>query len=580
MNLKKRIYRLFLFSALLPHAAAAQADGVDSTGFTNLKIAGDSRPGDAVDGDYGVDHVKIIPKEGPATLTWPELSKIYQLPDWFANAKLGVWAHWGPQASPAKGGGWYARSMYMPRDQAEPWGKDAFEYHREHYGHQSEFGYKDVLNAWKTPNLDADKVVSYVRDILGARFFVAQAVHHDHFDLWDSTVHSWNSVNVGPKRDIIGEFSASSHKLGLPFGVSSHDDRWLSWFQPAFGADKDGAMKGVPYDGNLTLEDGKGKWWEGLDPAELYGLPPAKRTPAWVKAVKEQYVKRHIELLEKYDVDLLWFDGWNFPYGQEGYGRRVAEWFYNNSLKKHGKIEAVMCGKPRDLPEAEQQGFVWDFEKGVPPASFKPYFQTITTPRYWFRNGDSPSDKPSKDARVLAETFADVLGKGGGMLLNFELLGDGSFPQSIMPVYDAFGAWVRLNGDAIYGSKPWKVIGDNLKMGDNEKTLSETSIKDISKADFNFNERSVGSQRYSNDEVRFTRRADKLYIFVLNPAAGPIHLPSLGVGSEFKPGRISAIRMLGGGNVGFNQSAETLALRVPEQRPNEFVSVFEVTGAL
>lgn len=516
----------------------------------------------------------------PPSRSWSELSEMYKLPVWFAEAKLGVWVHWGPQAQPADGGGWYARSMYMHPDIAEYWGKDAFDFHREHYGHQSEFGYKDILNVWKTPNLDTDKVVSFARDTLGARYFVALAVHHDHYDLWDSSHHRWNSVNVGPKRDIIGEFAASSKKVGLPFGVSSHDDRFMNWFHPAFGSDAYGPKKGVSYDGRMTVADGIGKWWEGLDPAELYGLPAEKRTPEWEKATMEKWLLRHIELLEKYEVDLLWMDGWNFPYNQEGYGRRLAEWFYNNSLEKHGRIEAVLCGKPRDLSPIDQKGFVWDFEKGVPPPSFNRAFQSITTPQYWFRQHDDPALKPSKDARVLAETFADVLSKGGGMLLNIELLADGGFPQSIMPVYEEFGAWVRLNGAAIYESSPWETIGDNLKMGENRKNLSETALDDITKADFNFNERGVGSQPYASDEVRFTRRGNKLYIFVLNPTAGSIDLPSLGAESEFKPGQISSIRLLGGERTQFQQTAEALTLQIPEQRPNPFVSVFEVSGAL
>lgn len=512
--------------------------------------------------------------------SWSELSEMYELPEWFAEAKLGVWVHWGPQALPAKGGGWYARSMYMHPDIAESWGKDAFDFHRENYGHQSEFGYKDVLNEWKTPNLDTDKILSYARDILGARYFVALAVHHDHYDLWDSSHHQWNSVNVGPKRDIIGEFATSAKKVGLPFGVSTHDDRFRRWFQPAFGSDVDGPKKGVLYDGHMTVADGKGKWWEGLDPSKLYGLPADKVTPEWVQATMDTWLQRHIELLEKHDVDLLWMDGWNFPYNEEGYGRRLAEWFYNHSLEKHGKIEAVLCGKPRNLSPIDQNGFVWDFEKGVPPLSFKHTFQSITTPQYWFRQHDDPSLKPSKDARVLAETFADVLSKGGGMLLNIELLADGSFPQSIMHVYEDFGAWVRLNGEAIYGSSPWEIIGDNLKMGENQKNLSETALNDITKADFNFNERGVGSPPYANDEVRFTRRGDKLYIFVLNPTTGPVHLPSLGADSQYRPGQISNIKLLGGEPTQFVQTAEALILEIPERRPNPLVSVFEVSGAL
>ena len=134
---------------------------------------------------------------------------------------------------------------------------------------------------------------------IGARYFLIMANHHDHFDNFASSFHPWNSVNVGPKRDIVGEFEKSAKKYKIPFGVSSHDDRFLSWWLPAFGADKTGPYAGVPYDGNMTKEQGKGTWWEGLDPADLYGLPPAKRTPEWEKGVKENWLRRHQELVSK-----------------------------------------------------------------------------------------------------------------------------------------------------------------------------------------------------------------------------------------------------------------------------------------
>ncbi len=202
-------------------------------------------------------------------LTWEEHGEVYQIPDWYKNGKFGIWTHWGPQTFPGAGG-WYARHCYMKDFSKETWGRYAYKHHIKHYGHPSEIGYKDVCNMWKAEKLDADGLVKYFKSV-GAKYVVTMGNHHDHFDCWDSKYHPWNSVNVGPKKDIIGEFEKAAKKYNLPLGVSCHDDRHLDWFKSAFGADKDGPYAGVPYDGHMTKEDGKGKWWEGLDPADLYG---------------------------------------------------------------------------------------------------------------------------------------------------------------------------------------------------------------------------------------------------------------------------------------------------------------------
>jgi len=510
-------------------------------------------------------------------LNWEELSAVYKCPAWYADAKLGIWTHWGPQAHPLRGGGWYARHMYMQDVGNEEWGKDAYAYHNERFGHPSEVGYKDVLNDWKTPNLDTDALLKYFKEKLGARYFVAMANHHDHFDCWDSTYHPWNSVKVGPKRDLVGEFRDSAKKAGLPFGVSSHDDRYLSWWQPAFGSDKQGPKKGVPYDGNMTKEDGKGTWWEGLDPADLYGLPPAKRTPEWIESVKQNWEKRHMELIEKYDVDMLWFDGHDFPYGK--YGRNVGEKFYNNSLKKDGKINVVLAGKPYGLSEKEKRGWVMDFERGVPNEPPERVFQSITTPRTWFYKQDHHKMEPRHSARTLIEIFSDVLSKGGNMLLNMELTSDGSLPPDLKHIYDDFGAWVNLNADAIYASRPWKTPGDNRPCDlAARRNLDETDVKQAKGHSEQFNERTVESPMYPHDEVRYVTNNKKLYIFVLNPKEGSIDLPTLGLDSKYNPPAIATVRLIGGSAVKFTQNAEKLTIAVPAKRPNKYTAVFEVTG--
>lgn len=505
---------------------------------------------------------------------WAQIQQQFKCPQWFSDAKFGIWAHWGAQSQPARGGGWYARHMYMQELGKEAWGKSAHPYHLKTYGHPSEKGFKDVIHSWKAEKLDTDALLGYFKSI-GAKYFVALANHHDHFDNFASTHQPWNSVNVGPKRDIIGEFSASSKKIGMPFGVSSHDDRMLMFYEHAFGSDKSGPKKGVPYDGNLTKEDGKGTWWEGLDPADLYGLPPARRTPEWIADMKRKWELRHKELVGKYQPDMLWFDGRGFPYGD--HGKEVSRMFYNQSLRKNGRIDSVVVAKIPGDP-----AIINDIERGVAEKILPHTWQGTTTFTSWFYKEDIPS---KHNARTIIEMLTDVISKNGNLLLNVELFPDGTIPPEQKGYLDEVGAWVNLNAEAIFASKPWVVHGDNLNSGLNnpENAISEADLKDAAllKKRRDYNERTVHSPPYDPGEVRFTVRDDKLFVFVLNPAAGRIRLASLGLDSVHKVKTIRSIRLLGSSTpVVFTQQKDALLMDVPTERPNRHAAVFEITGAL
>jgi alpha-L-fucosidase len=504
-------------------------------------------------------------------LSWEELSRRYELPKWFRNARFGVWVHWGAQTLPDYGGGWYARHMYQKEVGNEIWGKSAYEYHIKTYGHPSEVGFKDVINQWKAENLDTDKLLDYFTNELGARYFMALANHHDHFDNFNSTYHKWNSVNIGPKRDIIKEFSESAKKFNVPFGVSIHDERHLEWWLTAFGADKSGALKGVPYDGHLTKEDGVGTWWEGLDPANLYGLPPEKRTDEWVEEVKYNWMLRHKELLTRYDIDFIWFDGWGFPYGE--YGKETLRTFLNHNLKKHGKINAVIAGK---IPG--EKIVLKDIERGVPHELLEDPWQSISTFHDWFYKRDKES---RHNTRSIIELLIDVISKNGNYMLNIELLPDGTIPYEHKSILDEFGKWVKLNSEAIYDSKPWSIFGDNLNSHLKKLGAENADVTDLSalkkEEDLQFNNRDRNSIPYGHDEVRFTTKNGNLYMFVLNPGKGKIHVPSLGLKSDYKPKRIKSIELIGSElEIDFNQSNEELTIGIPEIRPNEYSVVFRI----
>lgn len=201
---------------------------------------------------------------GPYEPTWKSIESNYPgTPEWLRDSKFGIWIHFGPQSA-GESGDWYARKMYVE-------GTPAYENHLKNYGHPSEVGYKEVLRDWNPKKFNPQALVDIYKDA-GARFLIIQGVHHDQFDMWDSKYQPWNSTRLGPKRDLIGEWEKAARKAGIRFGLTFHHEYSWWWWQTAFQSDTKGDKKGVPYDGNLTLADGKGKWWEGLDPKYLYGI--------------------------------------------------------------------------------------------------------------------------------------------------------------------------------------------------------------------------------------------------------------------------------------------------------------------
>ena len=199
---------------------------------------------------------------GPFQPTWESLKAGYKTPDWFRDAKFGIWNHWTAQCVPEQGD-WYARRMYL---QGEP----QYKHHLDTYGHPSKVGWMEIDNLWKAENWKPEELMDlYVA--AGAKYFTALANHHDNFDNYNSRFHNWNSVKIGPKKDIVGTYTKIARSHGLRVAVTNHSSHAWHWLQAAYAYDPEGPMQGIRYDAyNLTRADGKGKWWEGFDPQELY----------------------------------------------------------------------------------------------------------------------------------------------------------------------------------------------------------------------------------------------------------------------------------------------------------------------
>ena len=503
--------------------------------------------------------------------TWDSLRQ-YQCPDWFRNAKFGIWACFGPQNQP-EDGDWYARNMYVE-------GSRQNKFHVAHYGPPSQFGFKDVIHVWKAEKFDAEKLVALYKKV-GAQYFFAMANHHDNFDLYDSKYQPWNSVNVGPHRDIVGDFAKAAHEQGLPFGVSVHAAHAWSFYEIAQSADKTGPFAGVPYDGKLTKADGQGKWWDGLDPQELYAqnhMPSLNFSDAnsihgqwnWGngaslpdQAYCDKFYNRTVDLVHKYKPDLVYFDDDALPlWPVSDAGLKIAADFYNFNMKQHdGKLEAVLFGKM--LSADQQKCLVRDIERGASNKIEAQPWETDTCIGNWHYDRSLYVKNHYKTAKTVIQMLCDIVSKNGDLLLNIPVRGDGSIDDKEQAVLAGIGAWMDVNKECIFGTRPWKVFG--------EGPASEGAAHSAQ----GFNEGK--GKPFTAADVRFTTKGETLYAIVLGTPQQTLQIKSLGTAAKLLDGPIGGITLLGGGDkVAWAQTADGLTIQAPKTSPNNIAIVYKI----
>ena len=456
-------------------------------------------------------------------------------------------------------------------------------FHVEHFGHPSQFGFKDIDRIWKAENWDPDELMQlYVK--AGARYFVSLANHHDNFDCYDSKHHDWNSVRIGPKKDIVGIWAATARKHGLRFGVTNHSGHAWHWFQTAYGYDPEGALAGVPYDGFLKKEDGKGKWWEGLDPQELYtgpnmvmpkGLTTVKAVQDWHEghdrvwteapppnnpAFVEKWFLRCQNLLDQYQPDLLYFDNLELPLGQAGLD--IAAHFYNSNMKNHeGRLEAVLNSK--GLAPDRVGTMVLDIERGRANKILPAPWQTDTCIGDWHYRRSLYERHEYRTAETVIKMLVDIVSKNGNLLLNIPVRGDGTIDDDERKVLADLAAWMPDNQEAIFGTRPFVVFGEG------PPDLASTG---------NFNEDKA--RPYTAEDIRFTTKRTTLYATALGwPANGKITITKLAKGSQNYPKEIERIELLGAkGTLPFTRDGKGLTVTMPEKKPNEFAYVLRISS--
>ena len=504
----------------------------------------------------------------PFSPAWSELSA-WECPEWFKDAKFGIWAHWGPQCH-AEAGDWYARFMYYEGSGQNQW-------HVNHFGDPSEFGLKDLCNDWKAQNWDPEKLVNLYKSV-GARYFMALGNHHDNFDLWDSPYQEWNSVNVGPKKDIIKGWSDACKAAGLPMGVSIHASHAWTWLEPS-----------QDYDGNLTKEDGytlnadgTEKWWKGMDPQELYAQNHT-HSQGWDNSgkihsqwdwgngaslpsaeYKQKFQNRVLQVINDYDPDMLYFDDTAMPfYGcDDAVGQNILAHYYSKSAQSNGGVpDVVVTGKQLDTDQKDYM--MWDVERGIPDRKQDRYWQTCTCIGSWHYDQAVYNNNSYKSGATVVRMLVDIISKNGNLLLSVPVKSDGTIDDKEEKILADIKAWMDINSESVYGTRTWKTFG--------EGPLAD-AVNPISAQGFN------EGANYSSKDVRYVTKDNVIYATIMAwPAAGRFSFSAFSIASQYYSGKVKSVRLLGSDSpIKFSQGVEGLTVTIPSAHPNDIAPVFAI----
>ena len=465
--------------------------------------------------------------------SWKSLQQ-YRAPAWFEDARFGIFLHWGVYAVPAFGSEKYPQRMYL-KDRA-PGGKvtgvpdPVYQHHLERWGPLSKFGYKDFIPMFTAEKWDPEDWAELFRQA-GARYVVPVAEHHDGFAMYDSSKTEWNSVNMGPRRDVLGELSKAVRKRGLKFGASSHYALNRSYYTCADDFDTcDPKYRG------------------------LYGNQQPRTEPASPKFLEHWYA-RTVEIIDKYNPDVLWFDFCiNYPEFQP-YLQRLGAYYYNHGNQSSDGV--VLQYKDIGNGSFPKGTAVLDIERGKLNTIQKMVWQTDTSisKKSW---GYIENDE-FKSADSLIDDLVDIVSKNGCLLLNVGPKADGTIPTEARSVLLEIGKWLKVNGEAIYGSRPWRVFGEgptqapNGYMGERKR---ET--------------------RFTNQDIRFTTGAGAVYAIVLDWPSEALKIRSLS--SKAGTGKISSVHLLGVSQaLRWSQDEAGLTIQLPRTKPGDYAYTFKIT---
>ncbi len=458
------------------------------------------------------------------------IAQSYVIPEWFKDAKLGIFIHWGVYAVPAYGSEWYARTMYQKNSKAHKW-------HTEKFGPTDEFGYKDFIPDFKAEKFDADYWAELFKES-GAKYVVPVAEHHDGFAMYHSTFNPWNAANMGPKIDVIGELKKAVTKKGLHFGLSSHRAENAWFFTP--GMD----IKSDVQDTTISL------YGERIPPPSNLGISPeAGENPGSNARSREQWLTHTYELIDQYQPEIFWFDWCVGKYPFQPVFYKFMAYYYNNAID-WGK-EVVINTKAGFGDNIQ----VFDIERGKSNKILKLPWQTDTSigKKSWGFNPEEENKSPNH----IIDDFIDIVSKNGNLLLNIGPRADGTITEEQQHVLRELGGWLKINGEAIYGSRPWITSGE----GENKGTSGYMTD-------------GVASN-YAASDIRFTTNKDYLYAHVLTWTDDQIIIKSLNINSRLT---VNSVSMLGSEEkLQWEQTDDGLIVQFPSEKPCDYAHVLKIS---
>ncbi len=449
---------------------------------------------------------------------WESLKK-YQAPDWFRDAKFGIFIHWGVYSVPAFGSEWYPRQMYLQ-------GSDEYKHHIQTYGPQNKFGYKDFIPMFKAEHFDADAWAVLFKKA-GAKYVVPVAEHHDGFAMYKTALSKWNAAEMGPHKDIIGLLSEAVRKQGMIFGLSSHRiEHW--WFLNG----------GRRFDSDVNDP----KYADFYGPArEEYETPSPEYMNDWLL--------RSTELVNKYQPQLFWFDWWIEQPAMDPYRKSFASFYYNKGIEWNKGV--VINYKNIAYPDGVA---VLDLERGKLGGIRELPWQTddATGNQSW----GYTTTNTFKSAKYVITNLVDIVSKNGNLLLNIGPRSDGTITDEETQVLLGTGKWLDVNGEAIYGTRPWKLFGE----GPTESASGSFADQKIP---------------FTAKDIRFTTKGDVLYAIVLGVPAEKTTIRSLSL--KAGNGIIQSIALTGSSDkIAWSQKADALLIEPSKNYPTENTVVYKI----
>jgi alpha-L-fucosidase len=524
-----RFHRILLVSAALGTAAtaSAQSPNADDIAWENAGHKFDAARGALL------RQVETGGQSGPFRPNWDSL-KHYQVPAWYQDAKFGIFLHWGVYSVPAFGNEWYPRNMYKQ-------GTPEFAHHVATYGAQTKFGYKDFIPMFKAEHFDAKAWADLFRRA-GAKYVIPVAEHHDGFAMYASDLSDWCAAKMGPHRDTTGELAQAVRAAGLHFGVSSH--RAEHYFFLNTGREIDSDIRDPQFaafygPAHVGVTDKNQLHWQGGHPDKAY---------------LDDWMARVAELIGKYQPEIVWFDWWIETKEFEPYLQRLAAFYYNDAARRGStaainyKLEAYPAGTA-----------VLDIERGQSDQILPRFWQTDTSVsvKSWGYIDNDTFRSPES----LVQQLVDIVSKNGALLLNVGPQSDGNIPEQAKNVLLAMGRWLSVNGEAIYGTRPWKISGEG-----------PTKVVGGSFHD-------TATKPYTSQDVRFTSHSGLLYAIALGwPLNGKIRIQSLARGSQVMASEIGDVQLLGcRDKLKWTRDNNGLEIEMPATRTGEFAWVFKIT---